>query len=117
MPLLWDKDINFQDAKQPKSAWSVSELSIPVVQLYIGYGNDSRQSGPFGDFAHRPALSALDASLPFQSLGDYVLAVTPNGLAHPESLQAKIIVDRDLDLLFGSQIAFRGLDGRGLAGI
>jgi hypothetical protein len=30
--------------------------------------------------------------------------------AHPESLQSQVIVDRDLDILFGAQIAFGGLD-------
>jgi hypothetical protein len=41
-------------------------------------------------------------------------AVTPNRVAHHESLQSQVIVDRDLDILFGAQIAFGGLD-RGVA--
>jgi hypothetical protein len=35
------------------------------------YGDDSRQSGPFGDFGDRPALRASTCVFNFQSLGDY----------------------------------------------
>jgi hypothetical protein len=39
-------------------------------------------------------------------------AVTPNRVAHHESLQSQVIVDRDLDILLRPQIAFGGLDRR-----
>jgi hypothetical protein len=38
---------------------------------YMGYGNDSRQSGPFGDFADRPLSTRTLMRLSFQSLGYY----------------------------------------------
>ena len=34
-------------------------------------GNDSRQTGPFGDFADRPAQRASQCVFHFQSLGRY----------------------------------------------
>ncbi len=43
--------------------------------MEMGYGNDSRQSGPFGDFADRLALRACRCVFHFQSLGDYERAV------------------------------------------
>jgi hypothetical protein len=42
-----------------------------TTALNEGYGNDSRQSGPFGDFADRPALRASRCVFHCQSLGDY----------------------------------------------
>ena len=36
--------------------------------MNLGYGNDSRQSGPFGDFVERPAQRAL----PRQRLGNLI---------------------------------------------
>jgi hypothetical protein len=51
---------------------------------------------------------------------DYLCRIIPryfraapaqNSGAHHESLPSQVIVDRDLDILFGAQIAFGGLDG------
>src|SRR5260370_15377136 len=45
-------------------------MTVALIAIW-GYGNDSRQSGPFGDFADRPALRASRCVFHFQSLGDY----------------------------------------------
>ena len=49
---------------------------MPAVRRWnqlvkLGYGNDSRQGGPFGDFADRPARRASRCVFHFQSLGYY----------------------------------------------
>jgi len=46
----------------------MSAIEKLISQLIMGYGNDSRQSGPFGDFADRPLNAHLDASFIFNHL-------------------------------------------------
>jgi hypothetical protein len=40
----------------------------PSELMFLGYGNDSRQSGPFGDFADSLLCVHLDASFIFNHL-------------------------------------------------